>query len=344
MADETSESAASESSEPTPASVETTASPSGETGGLSETHSKFAAVFKDATDDDTVEEASAETPATEEKPAEAKEESAAGEQQAAKPPIPAATPGAPVIPAAYTRSLKAYGWTDEEIKDAHKADPANFLRTAAKFHESRNEETRRLADLGRLAKQQAESQQTQTLASTPKFDVEALKKTYGPNEPIIKQMELLNARLEAQDKWVTQSQAATAKAEADALGRQIDGFFGSKDLTDYAEAYGKSAADMTPEQMTARQKVLETAELLIRGARQSGKTMSLEDALTVAHDSVSGPVKTQAVRKQIVEQAKTRNAAISLKPGTRATPKPAPGDRKVLETTVSKGLSSVFKG
>ena len=337
MADESSESAASESSEPTPASVETTASPSGETGGLSETHSKFADVFKDATDDDTVEE----TPATEEKPAEAKEESAAGEQQAVKPPTPAATPGAPVIPAAYTRSLKAYGWTDEEIKDAHKADPANFLRTAAKFHETRNEETRRLSDLGRVAK----TQQVETPpASTPKFDVEALKKTYGPNEPIIKQMELLNARLESQDNWVAQSRAAQAKAEADTLGRQIDGFFGSKDLADYAEAYGKTATDMKPEQMTARQKVLETAELLIRGAKQSGKAMSLEDALTMAHDSVSGPVKTQAVRKQIVEQAKTRNAAISLKPGTRATPKPAPGDRKVLETTVGKGLASVFKG
>ena len=337
MADETSETAASAEADPIPASVETPASPSGEPGKISETvATKFADVFKDA-DDDTVEE----TPATAEKPAEEKEtDPAAGELQVEKPLTPAATPGAaPVIPAAYARSLKAYGWTDEEIKDAHKADPANFLRTAAKFHESRNEETRRLSELGRIAK----TQQVETPpAATPKFDVEALKKTYGPNEPIIKQMELMNARLEAQDKWVAQSQASQAKAEVDALGRQIDGFFGSKDLADYAEAYGKSAADMKPEQMAARQKVLEVAELLVRGARQSGKTLSLEDALTMAHDSTSGPVKTQAVRRQIVEQAKTRNAAISLKPASRNAA-PADKGRSAIETKVKTGLASVFK-
>jgi hypothetical protein len=155
-------------------------------------------------------------------------------------------------------------------------------------------------------------------------------------------MELMNARLEAQDKWVAQSQASQAKAEADALGRQIDGFFGSKDLADYAEAYGKSAADMKPEQMAARQKVLEVAELLVRGARQSGKTLSLEDALTMAHDSTSGPVKTQAVRRQIVEQAKTRNAAISLKPASRNAA-PADKGRSAIEAKVKTGLASVFK-
>jgi hypothetical protein len=143
--------------------------------------------------------------------------------------------------------------------------------------------------------------------------------------------------------WFQQSQKTQRDAEMTSLGKQVDSFFSSKDMAEYADAYGTSAADMKPEQMASRQKVLETADLLIRGSRTTGKTLSLEDALAMAHDSVSGPVKTQAIRKNIVDQAKTRNAAISLKPGARTNVNRGADSRKALESGVSKGLAAAFK-
>ena len=321
---------------------------------------KFSDVFKDAGEDDEVVEtlpaATVKDPATgEEKPAteETTETADAGEQEAETPTTPAkVNPATPIIPAAYRRSLKAYQWTDEEIDSAMKADPANFLRTAAKFHENRNEETRRMSQMGQLAKQQQDAQQVNTPAPATlpaKFDlvdVEALKKTYGKDEAIIKQMEQINKVVAFANTllpWFQQSQANQKQAELTTLGKQVDGFFSGKDLADYAEVYGTDAAKLKPEQMTSRQKVLETADLLIRGSRSSGRTLTLEDALTMAHDSVSGPVKTQAIRKTIVDAAKTRNAAISLRPGAKTSPNRDKDSRKALESGVGKGLAAAFK-
>lgn len=303
--------------------------------------SKMADVFKDG-DEEIV-----DAPAAEEKTAETPEtkEPAATPEPAAKPPL-AATPAAPVVPAAYERSLKAYGWTKEEIADAYKADPANFLRTAAKMHETRNEETRRLSDLGRLAKaQQPAPVAAPAAVEHTKFDIDALKKTYGKDEPFIKELERANTLFDSMNQvmpWLKESQARQRQAEMDTLGKQVDTFFTDKELEPYASAYGKASAELKPEQFANRQKVLETADLLIRGSKVTGKQMSLTDALTLAHDSVSGPIKTQAVRQKIVEQVKTRQAAISLKPGTRSS-WPAPtGDRKTLEAKVGSSLKTIF--
>jgi hypothetical protein len=312
-------------------------------------------VFKDADDEQVVETPAATVtdPKTgEEKPAEAPVETAATEQ--APKPTPSATPASQVVPAAYARSLKAYGWTEDEIASAYKADPANFLRTASKFHENRNEETRRMSELGRLAKQQSDAQaatSTPPPSSVPEkfsvIDIAALKKTYGDKEPFVQQLEQVNKVVEFANQvmpWMMQSQARQRQAEMQTLSTQIDGFFGGKDLAGYSEMYGKTAADLKPEQMASRQKVLETADLLIRGARVSGRTLSLDDALTMAHDSVSGPVKTQAVRQKIVDAAKTRNAAISLKPSSRSSSSKGNATRKDLEGKVGKGLATVFSG
>jgi hypothetical protein len=64
----------------------------------------------------------------------------------------------------------------------------------------------------------------------------------------------------------------------------------------------------------------------------------------MAHDSVSGPVKTKAVRQEIVAAVKTRNAAISLKPSSRSSSAKGDTPRKNLETKVGKSLAGVFSG
>ncbi len=252
-----------------------------------------------------------------------------------------------IVPAAYRRSLKAYQWTDEEIDNAARANPANFLATAAKLHESRNAQTREMSELGRRLKEQQKAAEAGKESVLPtKFDpldIAALKKTYGENEPFIRQLEGLNKVVEFANTvmpWMQASQARQQAAELDALSRQIDGYFGSKDLEAYSDVYGKRGAQLDDKQLTARQQVLDTAELVLSGARQLGRTLTLEDALTIAHDAVSGPVREGKAREKIVKEVKSRQAALSLRPGGRVTA--SPQDGKALQTKVKAGLAAVF--
>lgn len=276
-------------------------------------------------------------------------EQAAATPGQAKPTAGTANPAESIIPAAYRRSLKAYEWTDEEIDAAAKADPAGFLKAAGKIHSTRNEETRRMSDLGRQIKaQESAAKATRTTpAELPTefkpIDVAGLKAKYG-DEPFIQQLEQVNSVVAFANHampWIKQSQERQAAAEMESLGRRIDEFFGSKDMEPYHDQYGKVAAKLTDPQTTTRQKVLETADLLISGARAMGRNLTLEEALTTAHDSVSGPIRETAARTKIVQQVKARTQAISLRPGTKVAPKPS--DSTMLQNKVRAGLAKAFK-
>lgn len=358
--------------------IETPAAPAAETefdrSALeSAVASNMAEVFGDDTPVDDVEQvetpadpAETETPATDaEKEAAAKGVTAEGdaetkedevvEEAAAEGEKPADKAGevskAPTLPAAYRRSLKAYEWTDEEI-DRAATDP-NFLTTAAKIHATRNAETAKTAELGRQARQQNTTQQQDTSAAITALklvDSAALKKQYGEDALIDSIVSPINAVVEQINKIlpvIQQTQQKSQTAELETLGRQIEGFFGGAELKPYTELYGLDLSKLNDKQLESRNKVLETADALIVGAKLQGRTMSLGDALTLAHDSVSGTFKTQAARTTIKTQLKARERGITLKPGNRGSNIAANGAGKVssrgdLEKKVKAGLASVF--
>lgn len=255
------------------------------------------------------------------------------------------------LPAAHRRSMKAYQWSDEEIDAALKADAPNFLRTAAKLHESRNEETKRMSDLGAQIKEKTTSDAapaaTETVAKSTalkKVDIAKLKAKYG-DEPFIHELEGLNALVDVVNEVMPTIRASAErqrKSELTAISTQIDSFFASSDVVDYVEHYGKGGK-LNDEQAAHRTKVLETADLLLAGAKGLGRSLTLEQALLLAHDSVSGPMQAQQARKTLVQKVQKRQAAVSLKPSARrATPVKA-GDRKALESAVLTKLASTFK-
>lgn len=300
-------------------------------------------------DEPTVTEPEVDAPTEGTEVEQEKEVAAAKPGQAPKPTAVVTTPAESVIPAAYRRSLKSYQWTDEEIDAAAKANPDGFLKLADKAHQTRNEETRRMSDLGRQLKvqetaaQSAKTTQPATPASFQPIDVAGLKAKYG-EEPFIAQLEQMNglvAWANTVRPQIEASQQRQAAAELDSLGRSIDGFFSSKDMEPYFDQYGKAAAKLTDQQATTRQKVLETADLLISGARAMGRNLTLEEALTTAHDSVSGPIRETAARTKIVQQVKARTQAITLRPGAKAAAKPS--DSSALQTKVRAGLAAAFK-
>lgn len=315
--------------------------------------SSLADIFKDG-DDELVDPSPArkeppkEEPTAEpepkptgEKEPEPKEEpakAAASEQEKETPtPTPTASPAEMVLPAAYKRSLKAFQWTDDEIANGMKSNPEAFLRMAEKTHTSRVAQTQQWAEMGRKA-QQAEAA-VPPPAAKPKVDFTAMRQKYG-NEPFIDAMEAQQAQLESAQAFVQQSQARQQEQEQETLRKSVDGFFTSADLKEYAKSYGKGA--LTPEQNGERQKVVQHAALLISGARVQGQAMTLEDALTMAHDAVSSPVVAKQAVAKVREQVQQRQAALSLRPGSRASAQPA-ATRKDLEGKVKEGLSKIFK-
>ncbi len=324
------------------ASTEVETSPTTETTTQPSWEERSKAAFTEVTDEEPAEDAAVET---EKQETETDAADTAG--QADKPTPSKVNPAAPLVPDAYRRSLKAFQWTDEEIDAAAKANPSQFLTTAAKIHASRIEQTKQWSELGRKMKDDAAAKPAAEPAKMPELkrvDTAALRKQYG-DEPFIAALDQFNAihdYLEQVKPWIEQSQKRQQAAELDTLGRQIEDYFTGKAMEPYHGMYGKAAEKLSDQQLAARQKVLETADLLLGGAKQMGRSMTLDEALTLAHDSVSGPVQATAAVKKVVAAVKARNNAISMRPGSRNQAAPTQGNRQALQAKVKTGLAKAF--
>jgi hypothetical protein len=286
----------------------------------------------------------------EEKPNVEAEDTPVSEQAGKPTPAPA---DASTLPAAYTRSLKAAGWTDGEIKAGVETNPDKFLVMAERIHASRNDETRRWAALGQEQKRtQTQAQSSAAPAVQPpaalqQIDIEALKKKYG-DEPFVAELAKANAVIQSaqqMQQWIAKSQERQSRSEMETIGRQVEAFFGSDELKPYSDLYGGSPATMTAEQHTARVKLLDTADLISQGARALNRSLSLDEILQRAHEAVSGPVKTKAAASALVKQVQQRQKSLSLRPNSRVAP-PAnstKAKRQALENQVKEGLAKTFK-
>lgn len=290
------------------------------------------------------------------------------EEEAGAAATPPAKPGsnAPTLPAAYRRSLKAYGWEDAEIDGNFKALGSAFLKTAAAIHANRNAELSTWAAQGRAAREQQPTEGDDETQPTPAakpakskkaalkpLDVAKLKEHYGDSgveaelidtlagqiNPVIEQINEILPRIE-------KSQQTSQQAELETLGRRVEEFFAGEELKPYTELYGNGKDEFTDGQLKARNKVLEFADALVMGARMQRRNLSLGEALTLAHDSVSSGFKVKAATTGLKKSMKQRQKGITLKPGNKAG-KVSGGDGKVtsrsdLEKKVKAGLAKAF--
>lgn len=258
----------------------------------------------------------------------------------------------PTLPDSFRRSLKSYGWEDKEIDKNLKLLGADFINTAAKIHSNRNEEVSRWADAGRAARQQTTTEQKTELQPLKALDVKALEEHYGKDQmvqeiagPVNAMIQQINAML----PLITSSQQNAQNAEVEKLSQQIEGFFGDKKLDSYREFYGDSSGlkTLTETHTTARNKVLEMADALVAGARVQGRKLSFGEAMSLAHDSVSGDFKEKTIRTTIKTTMQKREKGISLQPSSRskAALPAATGDktRAQLEKDTKARLRAVFK-
>jgi hypothetical protein len=277
---------------------------------------------------------------------------------AAAKPATKAGDDAPTLPDAYVRSLKSRGWTDEKIAADYTKFGLDFVDLAERIHKSRNSEVAEWAAAGRNAiaqqqqatpPQQQQQRQAETPAGLKPVDVAKLKEKYGEDEamiddivgPVNQAIEHINRML----PQIQQTQQRSQQAELDMLEKQVGSFFGGKELEPYRTVYGDSAtAVLNKDQIVARNKVLETANALIVGAKVQHRDLSLGEALQFAHDAVSGDFKEQAVRTTIKKELKQRKQGISLKPTARGNNGQFKGGsgKTDRERSVAAGLKAAF--
>jgi hypothetical protein len=267
---------------------------------------------------------------------------------------------APTLPKSYVRSLTAYGWTDEEIQEAlDSVGYDKFLPTAAKIHANRKAETDAYAAQGRkiLAEQEQAEKPTADDGSAPaqlrRVDVEALKAKYGDDElvqgliedmagPVNTSIEALNQML----PQVMQSIEVTQQNEQAQIAKHLEDFFGSDEMQPYNEFYGASMGDATDDQFFNRNKVLQLAGAMAAGAERQGRSLTMNEALDLAHDSVSSEFQATAIRKNIQKSVQQRSNQITLKPSSKSSPqKSGPAqNREEAEANARVRLAKVFPG
>lgn len=266
---------------------------------------------------------------------------------------------APTLPDNIRRSLYSYRWKDEQIDAAMERDPATFMATATMLHESRVAQTQEWAAIGQKRREVEAADDDapdlaaaitatpgggvsinyEALADASGFDVESLRKAFGP---VATTIDTLNKVLPQLQEQATAVQEYRARQEQDNAYRLVTTFFGSDPLKPYTEFYGAGWDNVSEEQLGRRNKVVEMADHIIVGASQHGRDISEADALELAHGVVAADYTTTKVRKEIASSVKKRAAGVSLRPSSQTAP-PAEGlSRAELLARTGTRLATLF--
>jgi hypothetical protein len=259
---------------------------------------------------------------------------------------------APTLPDNYRRALKAYGFSDEEMDEGLATMGGKFIATAEKIYQSRNKQSAEWAELGRRSRKvDPEDEADEAAARTPggkleRIDPKDFGEEYEGDEFVAKVVEPINKLVDTINTLLPQVQSgaeAAEQAEIQRVAGLVDGFFSSAEMAPYAENYGAGGDALTEAQITARNRVLDTAYDLVTGASLRGVSLNLAEALTMASDMVTAQSKETAAREELVKSLRKRSRGRIQQPGrTRANPRAT--DRLSPEEKLEAKLDSKLKG
>jgi len=273
------------------------------------------------------------------------------------------TPEPSTPPAAWQRSLKARGWSDDEISAFWGQNPEMAAKVFERVHTSRNAELTEWARLGREAKKQhgllpdpsvdapeTKPQPKATEGVLPggfqPLDAKVLAEQGGIELPVAEALVGPINELVGQFNQVLpivrQNVESTKNSAQAALQQVVDGFFGGDDMQSFAEFYGDGER-LTDDQLAKRGEVLETADALVAGATLQGRGLTVPEALTMAHDMVAIEHRDQIARRDLKKKVRRRAKGLSLRPSQRkAKPPSGKATRTQLERRVQEGLTKLF--
>ena len=292
-----------------------------------------------------------EPQATEEPEAPAQPEATSDEATEAAAPE-STDPKASTLPDAIRRSLKAYQWTDEEIDSALTQNPDGFLATATKIHSTRNDEVARWADMGRRARetqaaepppvvQQPVVQQPPAPAPSLEEQIFQAEQTASQPDPALQQQ---MAEVQSLRKQLQGELKMAQDLRTEVYGREMDQFFSGSELSKFGALYGPDFRSASGEQFDNRNKVMTLANDLLDGSNRANRPLQLEDALQIAHESVSKDFQETVIRQNIKEQVTERSKSLSMEPSpSKAAPESDnPKTEEELEAKVARGWREMW--
>ena len=252
-------------------------------------------------------------------------------------------PDAPTLPDNVRRSLIATGWDEEEIDNNLSVLKDEFLPIAERVHQKRMDESREWAARGRMVREveptkEATAEVAETLAP---MDVEELKAEYGHDPDMSALIDKMSGKMNASIAAINQilpviseQRAHQQEATDAAVKDQVNGFFASEGIASYDGLYGKgNMQDLEKGFFDSRMAVLQQADALQVGAAEQGRTVSMAEALGMAHDIVSGDFQMEALRAEMKAKMQQRAASVTLKPDSSGgTTEPLAGEERPEKT------------
>lgn len=265
----------------------------------------------------------------------------------------------PTLSAAELRAAKHAGWSDEDLDALSKANPQMAKQAAQAALRSMNAATSLFSKIGSQETPAAPTPQSQQKPTATGIDLSALEAEYkdDPIFPVIQQLAAQNAQLVSRlDAAASDPQreviSAAEQQEQAAIEQQITGFFNSPEVAAYADTYGDSSKDetwdtLTQAQIRSRMKVIEDANLIVKGAKQQGIDMPLSEAFERAHLVQVAPQIAKREREKIAASATKRQKGFTLKPTSSKKPTggvpSTPAEKQAaMEAEVSAAMSKVF--
>ena len=263
----------------------------------------------------------------------------------------------PAIPEQLFRAATHSQWKPEEITDFWKSNPELAKRTFSKMHDDMVSVNNQYAEQGRAAKvlqaQKEELEQHVTQSITPVkpkgfVDIDRAREEFGDGAATIIE-QLNNALIEVTKHSTPVQQVDTAQQEKNvtrtekslAVVQQMSHWFANPAMKSYEKYYGSgvdvngfpliTSEHLTQEQRNHRSELLDKAGDIEAGIGLRGGTVSVADALTMAHTIVTKDVQTEMVRKGIIDSAKKKAAGVTLRPsGKKVVPIEIlkPGEKK----------------
>lgn len=266
------------------------------------------------------------------------------------------------IPEHLLNAARRFKWSDEKIQRLIEHDPDTARETFEQFHEQSNRLAQEYADLGR-ASAGSPTHQAPPVPTTPPpgqgYGANQVPAQVQPQQPGQQNQQppqqgymqpfqfdddyLNGLEPEFKDKFVEpvqkylgqQAQVMNAVAQrfesfiherqTEALHMQIDQFFDG--LDGYQDLYGKGQrTGLSEVAMMTRQRVAREADMIRAGAFQQGRTMSVQEALEMAHNLVSSPHQETVARKKLTKRVQRRASQLTVRPTHRSGGK-GEGDR-----------------
>lgn len=222
----------------------------------------------------------------------------------------------PMLPSGHRRAALARGFTSEEVDYYLETKPDEAIKELARVFDEWQEENSRWSDRGRqllAAGQEASDEKVddgkKSSEALAHYDAAALIEKHGNEDLINDLIDPLNATIDqvnAVTEKLSHSEKFLRNTEINALEVATQNFLKSKEMEPFRDTFGVEITELTDKQVKNRMELFGEADIIVAGAKDHGKDITIQNALERAHIIVSQGTRDEGIRQSIRDSLKKR--------------------------------------